>query len=213
MDVRVVILSTVLDSDLPIQKLNSHRRCWGQWSMRWCRSSRRAVGWSTCSVPPESDCFCWRPAKQNGRAERSQCGPVGSAWMKWLFSPDGRVKANPSTLNEERKKNKKKGATQINGRSLGECNTHFTEQGRSICKTGWEGKKKNDKPPQGWSILMRVRMSTSVIPNARHQHFLWPWDCWPSRTISPIKIDQRRGLILLNNKEEPWGRLLCPCVT
>lgn len=106
MDVRVVILSTVLDSDLPIQKLNSRRRCWGQWSMCWCRSSRRAVGWSTCSVPPESDCFCWRPAKQNGRAERSQCGPVGSAWMKWLFSPDGRVKANPSTLNEERKKKK-----------------------------------------------------------------------------------------------------------
>jgi len=42
-------------------RVNSHRRCWSRWSMRWYRSSQQAVGWSTYFFPPESDCFCWRP--------------------------------------------------------------------------------------------------------------------------------------------------------
>lgn len=99
--------------------------------MCWYRSSRQAVGWSTYFFPPESDCFCWRPVekKWRGERERTQYGLLCNTWMKWLFSPDGKVKANPSSLNE-----KKKGATQINGRSLSEWNIHFTEQGQSICK-------------------------------------------------------------------------------
>lgn len=52
-------------------RVNSHRRCWGQWSMCWYRSSRQAVGWSTCFFPPESDCFCWRPVDKMERGEES----------------------------------------------------------------------------------------------------------------------------------------------
>lgn len=165
MDVRVVILSTVLDSDLPIQKLNSHRRCWGQWSMCWCRSSRRAVGWSTCSVPPESDCFCWRPAKQNGRAERSQCGPVGRVWMKWLFSPDGRVKANPSTLNEERKK-KREQHKSMGGRSVNA--THISRSKvEAFAKQAGKEKKKmisHHKAEVFWCASVCPPLS-SLIPS------------------------------------------------
>lgn len=35
-------------------------------------------------------------------------------------------------------------------------------------------------------------MSTSVILNTQHQQFLWPSNCWPSRTSQAIKIDQER---------------------
>lgn len=52
-------------------RANSHRRCWGRWSMRWCRSSPRAVGWSIYFFPPKSDCFCWRPVEnKNQKIER-----------------------------------------------------------------------------------------------------------------------------------------------
>lgn len=50
-------------------RVNSHHRCWDQWSMRWYRSSRQVVGWSTCFFPPESDYFCWRPVDKMERRE------------------------------------------------------------------------------------------------------------------------------------------------
>lgn len=106
--------------------------------MHWYRSSRQAVGWNTYFFPPESDCFCWRPVnirrtkrrRREGR-QLSQYGLVSDTWIKWLFSPDGKVKANPSSNPPQ---NKKKGATQINEGPLSEWNILSTVQGQSICK-------------------------------------------------------------------------------
>ncbi len=101
-------------------RVNSHRRCWGRWSMRWYRSSRQAVGWSTYFFPPESDCFCWRPVDKNnnrwrGERERSQYGLVCDTWIKWLFSPDGKGKANPSSpIKEKKEQHKSMGGRSVN---------------------------------------------------------------------------------------------------
>lgn len=83
-------------------RVNTHRRYWGRRSMRSYSSSQQAVGWSTYFFPPESDCFCWRPvdkkSKMRGREEKgSQHGLSCDTWIKWLFSQDGKVKANPSS--------------------------------------------------------------------------------------------------------------------
>lgn len=132
-------------------RVNSHRRCWGRWSMRWYMSSRQAVGWSTYFFLPGSGCFCWRPGgwKRNRRIdgkekrESSQYGLVCDTLHQVIIQPRWR---GQKQIHLAQNTNKKGGEQDKSmGRPLSEWNIHFTEQGQSICKQGW----RNDKPPQG----------------------------------------------------------------
>lgn len=108
-------------------RVNSHRRCWGRWSMRWYMSSRQAVGWSTYFFLPGSGCFCWRPGgwKRKRRIdgkekrERSQYGLVCDTLHQVIIQPRWRGKKQIHLAQNTNKKGGSK-TNQWGGRSVNE---------------------------------------------------------------------------------------------